>query len=412
MVEKRKAMIAGGGIGGLTAALKLHEAGVSVQVFESVREIKALGVGINVQPHAIKILSELGLADELKQIGVETADLSYYNKFGKLIWQEPRGMNAGYRYPQYSIHRGELQMLLLNAVKERLGEDSIKTGHQLISFQRHSDIVEAHFEDKKTGEKLGSYTADMLIAADGIHSTIRKFYYPNEGEPIFSNRILWRGITEGEPFLTGKSMVMAGHQNQKFVAYPISPQAEKTGHSVINWIAELWVDGDAPSKADWNKKIDKSKFAPDFASWDFGWLNVPQLIDEAEAVFEFPMVDRDPLPQWTFGRVTLLGDAAHPMYPIGSNGASQAIIDAEELGLAVQKEASLDAALQAYESARLTPTANIVKSNRKNGPDSVMQIVEERAPNGFNALHDVISQQELEDIANQYKKITGFDRAR
>lgn len=410
MSNIKTAIIVGGGIGGLVTALKLHRIGVSVQVFESVETIKALGVGINLLPHAVRVLTELGLEEELKQTGLPTAELIYVNKFGKEIWQEDRGMNAGYRWPQYSIHRGRLQMLLLKAVKEQLGEEAVFTGHHLQSFQMFDDTVTAHFENRKTGEHIGSYSADIMIAADGIHSAVRKFYYPNEGLPKFSGRILWRGITESTPFLTGKSMIMAGYQDQKFVAYPVCPDTAANGKSLVNWIAELTIDDEMPSRADWNREIDREKFAPAFARWDFGWLNVPELIENTDAVYEFPMVDRDPLPQWTFGRVTLLGDAAHPMYPIGSNGASQAILDADALGQAILEQPSAELALKAYEQARLEPTAHIVLTNRKNGPEVVMQIVEERAPNGFENLDDIITHQELEDIANKYKKIAGFDR--
>lgn len=410
MSKVKTAIVVGGGIGGLVTALKLHRVGVSVRLFESVETIKALGVGINLLPHAVRVLTEVGVAEELEKTGLQTAELIYFNKFGQKIWQEDRGLNAGYRWPQYSIHRGRLQMLLLQAVKEQLGEEAVMTGHHLASFQQFEDGVEAQFENRKTGERLGSYRADIMIAADGIHSVVRKFFYPNEGLPKFSGRILWRGITESSSFLTGRSMIMSGYQDQKFVAYPVCPQTAAEGRSLVNWIAELTVGGDVPSRSDWNRKVDKEVFAPYFSQWDFGWLNVPKLIAETDAVYEFPMVDRDPLPQWTFGRVTLLGDAAHPMYPIGSNGASQAILDADALGQAIHEQSSTELALKAYEKARLEPTASIVRSNRQNGPESVMQIVEERAPKGFDQLHDVISQQELEDIANKYKQIAGFDR--
>ncbi|KKB33463.1 flavin-dependent oxidoreductase [Bacillus thermotolerans] len=410
MSEKKTAIIVGGGIGGLISALKLHRVGVSVRVFESVETIKALGVGINLLPHAVRVLTELGLAEKLKQTGLPTAELNYYNKFGQKIWHEPRGLDAGYKWPQYSIHRGRLHMLLLDAVKEQIGEDAIFTGHHFDSFQVSDNEIEALFKNKKTGEHAGTYRADFLIAADGIHSAVRKFFYPNEGLPKFSGRILWRGITESPPFLTGRSMIMSGYQDQKFVAYPVCPDAAAKGRSLVNWIAELAVPGGVPPRSDWNRQVDKETFAPAFSEWDFGWLNVPKLIEETDTVFEFPMVDRDPLPQWTFGRVTLLGDAAHPMYPIGSNGASQAILDADALGEAFIEQPSVEATLTAYEEARRGPTASIVLSNRQNGPESVMQIVEERAPNGFDNLHDVISQQELEDIANKYKKVAGFDR--
>ena len=404
----KTAIVVGGGIGGLTTALKLHRAGVSVRVFESVENIRALGVGINLLPHAVRVLTELGLAGKLETAGLPTAELIYFNKYGKQIWQEPRGINAGYHWPQYSIHRGKLQMLLLQEVKEQLGEDAVLTGHHLTSFEESVNGVEARFENRKTGKFAGVYHADMMIAADGIHSVVRKYFYPNEGMPKFSGRILWRGLTESDSFLTGKTMIMSGYQDQKFVAYPV--ETLSNGQSLVNWIAELTVGGDIPPRADWNQKIDKEVFAPAFAKWDFGWLNVPRLIEETEAVYQFPMVDRDPLPRWTFGRVTLLGDAAHPMYPIGSNGASQAILDADSLGQAMIEVQDTEAALMAYEQARLAQTANIVWSNRKNGPEHVMQIVEERAPDGFEHLHDVISRKELEDFANSYKKIAGFDR--
>ncbi|SFE37343.1 2-polyprenyl-6-methoxyphenol hydroxylase [Lentibacillus persicus] len=405
----KTAMIAGGGIGGLVTALKLHETGVKVRVFERVENIRELGVGINLLPHAVRILTELGLAEKLEETGLPTAELSYFNKYGQQIWQEPRGLHAGYRWPQYSIHRGRLQMLLLDAAKARLGEEAVLTGHQLDSFEQTDTGVKAYFMNKKTGESLGAHQADIMIAADGIHSTVRKHFYPNEGDPVFSGRMLWRGLTEAPAFLTGKSMIMAGYQDQKFVAYPVDPKYTD-GRSLVNWIAERSVEEEVPSRADWNQKIDKQKFAPYFANWDFGWLHVPELIETTDAVYEFPMVDRDPVDQWTFGNVTLLGDAAHPMYPIGSNGASQAILDADALGRAIAEHDSGKPALKAYEAERLEPTATIVKSNRKNGPEHVMQIVEERAPQGFEALYDVISKGELESITGSYKKIAGFDR--
>ncbi|SDH38642.1 2-polyprenyl-6-methoxyphenol hydroxylase [Alteribacillus persepolensis] len=404
------AIIAGGGIGGLVTALKLHREGVYVRVFESVENIKALGVGINLLPHAVRVLTELGLDKKLADTGIPTAELIYFNKYGQQIWQEPRGLDAGYNWPQYSIHRGRLLMLLLEAAKEELGEEAILTGHHLSSFEQHDQFVEVHFENKKTGDKIGSYQADFLIAADGIHSAVRQNFYPNEGLPKFSGRILWRGLTESDPFLTGRSMFMAGYQNQKFVAYPVCPKTASRGRSLINWIAELSVEGGTPPRSDWNRKVEKEVFAPSFSKWNFGWLDIPKLIEETDSVFEFPMVDRDPLSQWTFGRVTLLGDAAHPMYPIGSNGASQAILDADALGQAFAEQPSVELALRAYEQERMEPTASIVRSNRQNGPESVMQIVEDRAPQGFTDLHGIISQQELEDIAKKYKKIAGFDR--
>ena len=410
MSEAKSAMIVGGGIGGLISALTLHRKGLKVQVFESVSEIKPLGVGINLLPHAVRVLTELGLGGKLAEIGLPTAELMYVNKYGQRIWQEPRGLDAGYRWPQFSIHRGRLQMMLLEAVKERLGEDVVKTAHHLESFKSTEDGVTARFINRKTNELMGSYDADLMIGADGIHSNVRKHFYPDEGLPKFSGRILWRGITEAEPFLTERSMIMAGFQDQKFVAYPVTPKNEQTGEALINWIAELQVGGEVPPRSDWNEKVDKNTFAPAFSNWNFGWLDAPGLIEKTETVYAFPMVDRDPLPKWTFGRITLLGDAAHPMYPIGSNGASQAILDADALGQAFEKEQEVGEALGAYEEARLQPTALIVETNRENGPEVVMQIAEERAPEGFEHINEVISQVELEEISERYKQIAGFHK--
>ncbi len=409
MTNQKSAMIIGAGIGGLVTALQLHRLGIKVQVFESVEEIRALGVGINLLPHSVKVLTELGLADELDREGVRTAELAYYNKFGQLIWQEPRGLGAGYQWPQYSIHRGKLQMLLLREVKRRLGEASVVTGHHLAEFDQQAEGVTASFVNRKTGQSVGRYSADLMIGADGIHSVVRKNYYPNDDAPKYGGRILWRGTTEASPFLTGRSMIMMGHEDVKFVAYPIS-SPNSQGKSMINWIAELTVPGGMLDRTDWNRKADKGDFAPAFAQWKFDWIDVPLLIDHSEAVYEFPLVDKDPVEQWAFGRVVLLGDAAHPMYPIGSNGASQAILDSEALAHSLSESDDIELALKHYETLRLDKTTSIVLSNRQNGPEIVMQIVEERAPGGFANLHDVISRQELEAISARYKQIAGFDK--
>ncbi|HTE39793.1 MAG TPA: flavin-dependent oxidoreductase [Steroidobacteraceae bacterium] len=399
-------IVAGGGIGGLALGLCLHRHGIPVRVFERVPELKPLGVGINLLPHAARVLHELGLADELQASAIQTSSLSYFNKFGQKIWSEPRGVAAGYPVPQYSIHRGELHLLLFRAALERLGPACVVTGAGYEAVRQEGDEVIADFlRTDGTGEF--EVRGRALIGADGIHSLVRRAMYPNEGLPRFAKRILWRGTTMSEPFLDGRSMIMAGHPDQKFVCYPISRQSAEKGRSMINWIAELSVPQDAPPPQDWNAEVPKSRFAPRFEGWDFGWLNAAKLIDEAKLVYEFPLVDRDPLPSWTRGRVTLLGDAAHPMYPIGSNGASQAILDAEVLAAALRND-DVDAALAEYESARRPATSKIVLSNRQNGPEQVMQIAEERAPRGFNHVNDVIPQAELAEIAARYKQTAGF----
>jgi 2-polyprenyl-6-methoxyphenol hydroxylase-like FAD-dependent oxidoreductase len=401
----RPILIVGAGIGGLATALCLHARGIDVRVFEKVAQLKPLGVGINLLPHAARVVHELGLADKLAATGIQTSKLEYYNKFGQLIWSEPRGLAAGYAVPQYSIHRGDLQMLLYEAAIERLGRERIRTNASFEVAEERGDTVVARFRDSdgSTFEAEGC----ALIAADGIHSVLRKTFYPNEGDPNFAQRILWRAVTEGKPFLDGRTMIMAGYQHEKFVCYPISQRHAKEGRSLINWIAELTVPDEFPPKQDWNREVPKSRFADRFAKWKFDWLDIPALIEGAEFVYEFPLVDRDPLPSWTRGRLTLLGDAAHPMYPIGSNGASQAILDAESVANALTRLPVPDALL-AYDEERRPATAKLVLLNRQNGPEQVMQIAEERAPNGFKHIHDVISQAELEEIALRYKQTAGF----
>jgi 2-polyprenyl-6-methoxyphenol hydroxylase-like FAD-dependent oxidoreductase len=403
-------LVAGAGIGGLTLALALQRRGLDVTVFEAVAEPRALGVGINLLPHAVKELAELGLLDALAGTGIETASLRYYNKLGQPIWQEPRGRLAGYPWPQFSIHRGELLMLLLHTARAALGPQRIVTGHELTEAMQQGGHVVARFRRRADGSEH-TETADVLVAADGIHSALRRQWFPDEGPPRFAGRLLWRATTVGQPFLDGRSMFMAGHQDQKFVAYPISEPLRRDGKALINWIAELRVDGQTPPRDDWNREVPKSVFAQAFADWRWSWIDIPEVIRGAEAVYEFPLVDRDPLPAWSRGRLTLLGDAAHPMYPIGSNGASQAILDARCLADALAGDADPEAALARYDAERRPKTTAIVMANRRNGPEQVMQLAEERAPHGFAHIHDVIAHEELQAIADRYKQLAGFDKA-
>jgi len=402
-------LIAGGGIGGLTLALSLHQIGVPCRVFESVSELKPLGVGINVLPHAVRELIELGLLEKLDSIGVRTKELAFFSKYGKPIWSEPRGIEAGYKWPQFSVHRGQLQQILLDTVIDRLGACNVRTSHHLSDWTETADGVRANFIDRATGKPAGSYDGTLLIAADGIHSAIREKLYPQEGAPLWNGRILWRGITEADAFLSGRTMIMAGHEILKFVCYPISKTPNARGKHQINWVAERHMP---PSyewrREDYNRTAKLDEFLPWFEDWAFDWLDVPSLIRNCPHAYEYPLVDRDPLDRWTFGRVTLLGDAAHPMYPIGSNGASQAILDARVLTREILAQGEVPAALEAYEAERRPATTELVKLNRRNGPEQVMQLVEERAPQGFNVVTDVLSQQELEDIAANYKRVAGF----
>ncbi|KAF6838235.1 monooxygenase [Colletotrichum plurivorum] len=413
-----KILIAGAGIGGLATALSLHAAGfTNIHIFEAASQLTTLGVGINVQPSAVLILRHLGLLEALEKTGIKTQELNFYNRHGHSILSEPRGVRAGYAVPQLSIHRGECQMLLLSAVKERLGDGAVRLNHALTGFSQDDKSITAEFSQRRDGApaEQSAVTGDVLIAADGINSTARRMLYPDEGPPRFSGRMLWRGCIEREPYLTGASMVWAGHADQKFIAYPISQRSADKGRSLVNWIAELRIrdrdDGDlTPPKTDWTKAVDKSVFQGRFHGWRCGGLDMKELIDSTDKVFEFPMSDRDPVERWSFGRLTLLGDAAHAMYPIGSNGASQAIIDAETLARELSKKAGdVEAALKAYEAERLPATAKIIMANRANGPDHVLQLCEERAPDGFENVYDVVPKEELEDIGRVYKKVAGFE---
>jgi 2-polyprenyl-6-methoxyphenol hydroxylase-like FAD-dependent oxidoreductase len=401
-----KVTIAGAGIGGLTAALALHQAGYEVSVYESVSTIQPLGVGINLLPQAAHVLNQLGVLDTLLAQGVATQELSYFNMHGQRIWTEPRGLFAGFDSPQISISRGTLQMTLLAFVQEQLGADRVITGHRMTSFASTDRHATATFQS--TDAVSVPVQSDLLICADGIHSAARAQMYPNEGAPIYSGRLLWRATSLAKPYLSGASMIMAGYEDQKFVCYPIE-RVRDDGLQRINWIAEL--RRPQPDRAQgWSREGSIDDFLPQFADWDFDWLDVPGLIRSAERIYEYPMVDRDPAPTWNDDRVTLLGDSAHPMYPIGSNGASQAILDTQALVKALAQTDSAAVGLVQYEQARLPSTAAIVTANRGNGPEQCMQLAHQRAPQGFASLDDVFEAGELQAIADRYKQLTGMSK--
>lgn len=399
-------LIVGAGIGGLTAALALHRRGIACMIVESVEELRPLGVGINVLPHAVRVLAELDAADHLAEACVPTGTLMYVNRLGQEIWREPRGVDAGYAHPQFSIHRGVLQMHLLRVVMDRIGPDAVRTGCAVDGFAADADGVTATLTHRD-GSAAGTLRAAIMVGADGIHSRVRAILHPEDGGVRHSGRMMWRGVTRARPFLDGRTMIMAGTLDTKFVCYPITPVADD-GLQDLNWVAERKLGGEAPPPQDWSRVVPTDRFRAPFATWDFGWLDVPALIDGAPAVYEYPMSDRDPLPHWGVDRVTLLGDAAHPMYPIGSNGASQAILDAECLAARVGDLGVGPAALTAYEDERRPATSAIVLANRAGGPEAVMQLAHDRAPDGFDRIEDVIPRAELEEIAARYKQAAGF----
>lgn len=407
-----RVLIVGAGIGGLTAALKLHARGIDVRVFESAAEIRPLGVGINLLPHATRELIELGLGQPLAATGVETRALRYLTQYGQEIMEDPRGRSAGFRWPQYSIHRGALQMILLDAARQRLGNEAIHTGHRFDGFEQDAKGVTATFRDRAGGEPRGSYRGDLLIGADGIHSTVRARLYPDEGPPSFSGVTVWRGVVESKPFLDGRTMIIAGHWNQEAVIYPVSAEAARRGRSLVNWVAMVRGQAKLPPRTDWSRPGKLEDFLPRFAEWNFGFIDIPALFCSTRQIFEFPLVDRDPVERWSFGRVSLLGDAAHPMYTSGSNGAAQAILDAEALAAAlIEAEGDGVFALARYQAARSPATAGVVLANRQMGPERVLQLVDERLRGPEDDVASLVSREELEKVTRRYRRIAGFDVA-
>ncbi|TMM50629.1 flavin-dependent oxidoreductase [Sulfitobacter sabulilitoris] len=399
-------IIAGAGIAGLSLGLSLHQIGVPFRIYEAVQKIGPLGVGINLQPNAVRELFDLGLEDALDSIGVRTQSYGFHTKTGLEIWREPRGTWAGYYWPQFSVHRGRLQMLLHDTLVSRAGRDCIVTGHRATGFTTQGTGAVLHLAgpDGPTQAK-----GSVVIAADGIHSALRTQMYPGEGPPIWGGAILWRGTTRMAPFLGGADMALAGHDTQRIVTYPISAPDPDTGLATINWIAELRVDpAQGWRKEDWNRAAKLADFAPAFADWRFDWLDVPAMIAAATEVFEYPMVDRDPIPRWTNGAVTLMGDAAHPTYPVGSNGASQAIVDARQIAAMIRGHGQTPDALIAFESLIRPRMEKVILANRGSGPDAVLQMVEDRCGGTFDDVEDVIPRAELAAHADRYKALAGF----
>jgi 2-polyprenyl-6-methoxyphenol hydroxylase-like FAD-dependent oxidoreductase len=406
-----KVIIAGAGIGGLVTALMLHARGIGCEIFEQAGAIRELGVGINTLPHAIKELSGLGLLDRLDAAAIRTYELFYTNRFGQEIWREPRGLDAGYEVPQFSIHRGRLQAVIYQAVRERLGGQAIHLGSRLGSFTQDEAGIIAYFFDRN-GRHCGTARGDVLIGADGIHSFVRQTLFPAEGPPSWNGLMLWRGATGWPAFLTGRSMIVAGGLTAKIVIYPIA-QGPAPDRPLTNWAVVGRVgDGSAaaPHRQDWSCPGRFEDLKPHIERFSLPQVDARALIEATDEFWEYPMCDRDPLPRWTHGRITLLGDAAHPMYPVGSNGASQAILDARVLADCLKEGDHPIHALWRYEQERLPPTAEIVRMNRRGGPEGVIDAVEERAPDGFSNIDDVLPFEQRKAIVRGYATVAGFSR--
>jgi 2-polyprenyl-6-methoxyphenol hydroxylase-like FAD-dependent oxidoreductase len=405
--SKSDVLIIGGGIGGLVLALSLHQKGVPCRVFEAVREIRALGAGINLLPHAVRELDDLGLVPALDAVGIRTKDASYFNRFGQHIYTEPAGLAAGYKWPQLSLHRGDLQEVLLKAVIERLGPDAVITNHRCTRVEQTGDSVTAHFVDAE-GRELPPATGALAIGCDGIKSVIRKQFYPDEGDPVYSGLTIWRGVVPYKPFLSGANTIRVGWMNVgKIMVYPIRNNIDAEGNQLMNWVATL--ERPRPDTYDWNKVAKLEDFFEPYKDWHFDWLDVADVLQKTVNPLVFPMVDRDPVPTWTFGRVTLLGDAAHPMYPRGSNGAGQSILDARFLSKQLHEHGLNPEALQLYDKERVAATAKVVLMNRKDPPDAILREVYERSGDKpFDKVEDIISAEEIARISQSYQRIAGF----
>ena len=404
-----RAIVVGGGIGGLATALSLHERGIEAEVFERSAEIRELGVGINVLPHAIRELAAMGLLEALDRVAIRTHELIYANRFGQVVWRELRGVEAGHDVPQFSIHRGRLQGVLLEAVRARLGVARVLCGHELVGFTQDGAGVTGRFR-RRDGSVL-ERRADVLVAADGIHSVVRAGFYPGEGAPRWNGIMLWRGAVPWAPFLTGRSMIIAGGMDAKLVLYPIAAEAD--GRVLLNWAVMARVaeeGGVAPRREDWSRPGRIEELMPLVeASFRLEGIDVAAIIRATGEFYEYPVCDRDPVGQWSFGRVALLGDAAHPMYPVGSNGASQAILDARALARHLAG-GEVAAGLAGYEAERGPATAEIVRTNRVGGPERVIDLVSARAPAGFGRIEEVASAAELAAIVGGYASMAGFAR--
>ena len=402
-------LVAGGGIGGLATALTLNEIGLKCVVFESVRELKPLGVGINIQPNAVRELFAMGIGvQDLDRIGLSVKEWALVGLNGNEVYSEARGLLAGYKWPQYAAHRGQLQMLLYDKVVERLGPDAVRLGQRVTGYRNNVDGTVSALVERADGT-TSTETGNLLIGADGLHSAIREQMHPDQPPIHWGGAVMWRGTCQAMPVRSGASFVGFGTHHHRFVCYPISQPDPDTGRATVNWIAEVTFDNSTGWKAgDWNKQVALEDFAHHFDGWDRDWLDVPAMLRASENIWEYPMIDRDPVPTWNDGRVVLMGDAAHPMFPTGSNGASQAIVDARQLGASLLEHGATPTAFATFDKKFCKPISEVVLRNRGAGPFGLLNILDERCGGAFDNIDDVIPADERNAFMAAYKSAAGF----
>lgn len=404
-------LIAGGGIAGLATALTLAQIGVPFTVFESNPELAPLGVGINLQPNAVRELGDLGIGTEaLDAIGVPAREWALVGRNGRDIYSEPRGLLAGYNWPQYAVHRGRLHMLLYESLVARAGGDAVRLGHRVTGYEFAAGGAVSALIRRSDGGEVRE-TGTLLVAADGIHSAVRAQMHPAQPPIHWGGAVMWRGTTQARPIRTGSSFVGLGTHRHRVVVYPISHPDPQTGLATVNWIAEVTQDNDTGWQGGgWFRPVRVEEFIHHFADWTYDWLDVPALLRDADVAYENPMIDRDPVPTWRDRGVVLVGDAAHAMYPTGSNGASQAIIDARVLGRAMLVHGVTEAALAAFDRELCGPVSELVLRNRGAGPFGLLNIVDARCGGNFDDIDAVIPPAEREEYMARYKAAAGFGR--
>ena len=435
--------ICGGGIAGMAFVLSLHDAGFhNIDIYESVSTISEVGVGINIQPSAVRELIELGLGEELSKTGIPTREIIYHHINGQEIFREPRGKAAGYKWPQYSIHRGKLLGILHAAVVERLGEERIHTGYKAIDCgqitttgegvdnnvswatfkvikdnenkKKEGNAGAASEREKEQNKTTKTIEADLIVGCDGVHSNIRKAL-TNEDAPRWTGIVMLRGLTKMKPFFTGCSMTIIGLIEREMVIYPISKEVEDEGESLVNWVALKQVGKEKVKSLQekWSIEVENIDEAiKPFEHFQYDFIDVPNMIRSAEKVYQYPMIDRQPLDSWVYGNITLLGDAAHPMIPIGANGATQAIIDGRVLASELYHKKDISSALKAYDEKHREAVNNIVKANREESETTFLEIIHNHCPDmnckEYN-FNDILTEEDLKKISKTYKDVAGFN---